>query len=230
MWKYSFSDSGLFSDTEDGLSAGGGVATLGGPALAAEILALNFPVVISIVKPDLVAGSDGPAGEEGDAREAQVLVHREHLHGQNVGLAQMVQETPDVPEEPRVDTVSLPNLVSQSEEEGVVLSFVCLCVSDDLAHVFADEGSLWNVLHGSHCPAHLLRPVNLQPRSQAVLDHSVPAGPPAGAGVITLKQNLRLALAEVQRKTPLTVVPASQTELSTRAGDRGAVICAAAVL
>lgn len=179
------------------LPAGGGVAALGGAALAAEVLALDFPVVIPVVKSYLVSGSDGPAGEEGDAWEAQVLVHGEHLHSQNVGLTQMVQEAPHVPEESGVDTVRLPHLVSQSEEEGVVVSFVCLRVSYDLAHVFANEGPLWDVLHGPHSPAHLLCPVNLQPNSQTVLDHPVPTGPPAGAGVVTLKQNLRLALAEV---------------------------------
>lgn len=143
------------------LSAGGGVAALGGAALAAEVLALDFPVVISVIEPDLVPCFDGPGGEEGDAREAKVLVHSEHLHGQNVGLAQMVQEAPDVPEKPGINAMGLPNLVSQREEEGVVLSFVCLCVSYDLTHVFADEGPLWDVLHGSYPPAHLLCPVNL---------------------------------------------------------------------
>lgn len=94
------------------LSAGGGVATLGRPALAAEILALNFPVVIAVVKPDLVSGSDGPAGEEGDAREAAVLVHGENLHSQDVGLTEVVQETPNISKQSRVNTVSIAHLVS----------------------------------------------------------------------------------------------------------------------
>lgn len=93
------------------------MTTLWRSTLAAEILALYPPVVIAIVKPYLVTSFDGAAGEEGYAWKAEVLVHGEHLHGQKIGLAQMVKEAADVSKESGINTVYIPNLVFQGKEE-----------------------------------------------------------------------------------------------------------------
>lgn len=60
--------------------------------------------------PELVSGSDGPAGEQGYPRETQVLVCGEHPHGQQVGLTQVVDETANVAKEPGIDAVDVPHL------------------------------------------------------------------------------------------------------------------------
>lgn len=60
--------------------------------------------------PYLVSSFDGPAGEEGYPGEAQILVHGEHPHSQQVGLTQMVDEAANVAKESRIDTVYISHL------------------------------------------------------------------------------------------------------------------------
>lgn len=48
-----------------------------------------------------------PGAEEGDPGEAQVLVGHEHAHGDEVGLAQVVDEAADVAIETGIDAVNL---------------------------------------------------------------------------------------------------------------------------
>lgn len=88
--------------------------------------------------PDLLSGSDGPAGEEGDAGEAQVLVGGEDPHSQQVGFAQVVDEAADVAVESGVDAVNVSNLHGTTIRGQVrclflftVFSFLLIFIRDD---------------------------------------------------------------------------------------------------
>lgn len=65
------------------------------------------PAVAGGHVPDLLSSLYVPGAEEGDAGEAQVLVGHEHPHGDEVGLAQVVDEAADVAIETGVDAVNL---------------------------------------------------------------------------------------------------------------------------
>ena len=60
--------------------------------------------------PDLLSSFDGLAGEEGYPGEAEILVHGEHPHSQQVGLTQVVDEAANVAKESRIDTVNISHL------------------------------------------------------------------------------------------------------------------------
>lgn len=60
--------------------------------------------------PYLFSSFDGLAGEEGYPGEAEILVHGEHPHSQQVGLTQVVDEAADVTKESRIDTVYVSHL------------------------------------------------------------------------------------------------------------------------
>lgn len=62
------------------------------------------------VSPQLLAAEDVSGAEEGDAGEPQVLVQHEHTHGNEVGVAQVVDEAADVAVVTGVDAVHLPIL------------------------------------------------------------------------------------------------------------------------
>lgn len=68
--------------------------------------------------PYLVSGFDGPTREEGYPREAQVLMHGEHLHSQQVGLTQVVDEAANVSEKSGIDTVYIFHLHHRDEPQS----------------------------------------------------------------------------------------------------------------
>ncbi len=57
------------------------------------------------VSPELLSRENVSGAEEGDAREAQVLVQHEHAYGDEVGVTQVVYEAADVPIVTGVNTV-----------------------------------------------------------------------------------------------------------------------------
>lgn len=50
----------------------------------------------SYLSPQFLSSENVSGAEEGDAREAQVLVQHEHTHRDDVGVAQVVYEAADV--------------------------------------------------------------------------------------------------------------------------------------
>ena len=48
---------------------------------AGEVLVLDHPELLAVVKAQLLVGLDGAVGEEGNAGEGEVLVVQEHLGG-----------------------------------------------------------------------------------------------------------------------------------------------------
>lgn len=57
------------------------------------------------VSPELLSGENVSGAEEGDAREAQVLVQHEHTYRDDVGVTQVVYEAADVTIVTGVNTV-----------------------------------------------------------------------------------------------------------------------------
>lgn len=59
------------------------------------------------LSPELLSGENVSGAEEGDAREAQVLVQHEHTYWDDVGVTQMVYKAADVTVVTGVNTVHL---------------------------------------------------------------------------------------------------------------------------
>lgn len=100
------------------------VPTISRTALTVEVLPFNLPVLISIIKPQLISSPYGFAGEQRDTWEAQVLVFGEHSHRKQIGLTQVVHKPTDIAIELGIDAVDLANLIVQVEHVRVVVSDV----------------------------------------------------------------------------------------------------------
>ncbi len=89
-----------------------------------ERLVFDDPELVAVVERELLVGANVLGGEEGDARELEVLVVDVDLHRDQIRLARVVHEAGDVAVASSVDAVRLSFLQRPAVESVSIFPFL----------------------------------------------------------------------------------------------------------